>query len=391
MPQRKSKWILLGGAAIGILFVTPLVFGVTLLIGIAGWLGGISNAYCDNSTNPMSATLSLGTSKGAAERYFSQFAPADRAERERNAGIIIAVGRSRGLSDRTISIAVATAIQESGLRNLAYGDRDSLGLFQQRPSQGWGTPAQIMDPKYAAGKFYDELVKISDRDSRPMIDVAIQVQRPDPYFYRRDWDWQREQAAPDMVANAPKNTAVDTIAVAPDDKAVICQNLPTAHIDASLIKQPTVIPGSKIRGDDYPYASYPTGIGSPLGYLYRECVDFVAWRLNEQSGLTNPLTFKFKGYGNAADWKGRLVAAGYRADNTPIVGAVVWWGPNAGDASLKVGELGHVAIVSAVNADGSIVIEQYNVLPYADHRYNAMTLPASYLHNVTFIHVADTP
>lgn len=384
---------MLGGAAISVLFVVPIVFVATVIIAIGGWLGGLNQSYCDNSSNPMSATLSLGTSKGAAERYLSQFAPADRAERERNAGIIIAVGRSRGLSDRSISIAVATAIQESGLRNLAYGDRDSLGLFQQRPSQGWGTPAQIMDPKYAAGKFYDELVKIPDRDTRPMIDVAIQIQRPNEYYYRRDWDWTREEAAPDMVANAPKTA--DTVAVdAPDAKTVICQHFPTAAADTALIKQPTAIPGSKVRGDDYPYASYPTGVGSPLGYLYRECVDFVAWRLNEQSGITAP-PFKFKGYGNAADWKARLTAAGYRADNTPIVGAVVWWGPNAGDASLKVSELGHVAIVSGVDSkDGvvtSIVIEQYNILPYADHAYNSMTLPASYLHNVSFIHVADTP
>ena len=57
-------------------------------------------------------------------------------------------------------IALATAQQESRLRNLDYGDRDSLGLFQQRPSQGWGTEAQVQDPAYAAGKFYDWLVTV---------------------------------------------------------------------------------------------------------------------------------------------------------------------------------------------------------------------------------------
>ena len=64
---------------------------------------------------------------------------------------IAAVGRDRGLPERAVVIALATAQQESRLRNLDYGDRDSLGLFQQRPSQGWGTEAQVQDPVYAAG------------------------------------------------------------------------------------------------------------------------------------------------------------------------------------------------------------------------------------------------
>jgi hypothetical protein len=75
-----------------------------------------------------------------------------------NARTIAQVGYERGLPERAVVIALATAMQESRLRNLDYGDRDSLGLFQQRPSQGWGTPAQVQDPVYAAGKFYDGLV-----------------------------------------------------------------------------------------------------------------------------------------------------------------------------------------------------------------------------------------
>ena len=84
------------------------------------------------------------------------------AEQVTNAATIAQVARDRGLPDRAIVIALATAQQESRLRNLDYGDRDSLGLFQQRPSQGWGTEAQVQDPVYAAGKFYDGLVKVPD-------------------------------------------------------------------------------------------------------------------------------------------------------------------------------------------------------------------------------------
>ena len=71
-----------------------------------------------------------------------------------NARTIVAVGRSLGVSDYGLVIALAAAAQESGLRNLDFGDRDSLGLFQQRPSAGWGTPAQIMQPSYAAELFF---------------------------------------------------------------------------------------------------------------------------------------------------------------------------------------------------------------------------------------------
>ena len=94
-----------------------------------------------------------------------------------NAATIADVGHSRGLSDRAVVIALATAQQESRLRNLNYGDRDSLGLFQQRPSQGWGTPAQVQDPVYAAGIFYDRLLRVPGWDTGRLTDVAQTVQR----------------------------------------------------------------------------------------------------------------------------------------------------------------------------------------------------------------------
>ena len=93
------------------------------------------------------------------------------------ASIIAGVSVRRGLSPRAASIALATAYQETGIRNLTYGDRDSVGLFQQRPSQGWGTKQQLMDPSYAAGKFYDALVKIKNWETEDINDVAQKVQR----------------------------------------------------------------------------------------------------------------------------------------------------------------------------------------------------------------------
>jgi hypothetical protein len=101
------------------------------------------------------------------------------------ASIIAGLSVRRGLPPRAASIALATAYQETGIRNLDYGDSDSVGLFQQRPSQGWGSKQQLMDPYYATGKFYDALIKIKNWESDDINDVAQKVQRSGhPEAYR---------------------------------------------------------------------------------------------------------------------------------------------------------------------------------------------------------------
>jgi len=105
-------------------------------------------------------------------------------EQAQNASVIAAIGVRRRLTARAVSIALATAYQESKLVNLDHGDRDSLGLFQQRPSQGWGTARQIEDPYYAANRFYDELVKVHGYQTMRITEAAQLVQRsgyPDAY------------------------------------------------------------------------------------------------------------------------------------------------------------------------------------------------------------------
>ena len=110
------------------------------------------------------------------------------ADQWANARTIADVARQRGVPDRAVVIPVATAMQESTLHNLPSGDRDSLGLFQQRPSQGWGTPAQVQDPVYAAGQFYDRLVQVPGWDTMRLTDAAQIVQRSGfPEAYQR-WD-----------------------------------------------------------------------------------------------------------------------------------------------------------------------------------------------------------
>jgi hypothetical protein len=106
------------------------------------------------------------------------------AEQAENASLITAISVRRGLPARAASIALATAYQESKLMNLEGGDRDSLGLFQQRPSQGWGTPEQILDPVYATNAFYDALGRVEGFEAMEITDAAQEVQRsayPDAY------------------------------------------------------------------------------------------------------------------------------------------------------------------------------------------------------------------
>lgn len=137
------------------------------------------------------------------------------AEQRRNAATIIAVGKRMGLPAYGWVIAVATGLQESGLRNLGYGDRDSVGLFQQRPSQGWGSPSQLQSPAYASHQFYAHLQRLSSWQQMPLTVAAQSVQRsafPGAYA-AQEADARRlvqqmaggRQLSPASLAAAPKS------------------------------------------------------------------------------------------------------------------------------------------------------------------------------------------
>jgi hypothetical protein len=94
-----------------------------------------------------------------------------------NAATIAAVGIRRKVPDRALVVALAAALQESKLENLDGGDRDSVGLFQQRPSQGWGDPDQILDPRYSSRKFFDALLRVRGWEAMRVTEAAQRVQR----------------------------------------------------------------------------------------------------------------------------------------------------------------------------------------------------------------------
>lgn len=99
------------------------------------------------------------------------------AEQYNNAVTIARTGYGMGASTRDVQVSLMAAMQESSLRNLNYGDRDSRGLFQQRPSQGWGTVAQVTNPVYAATQFFKHLLGIGNRNTMSMSAEAQAVQR----------------------------------------------------------------------------------------------------------------------------------------------------------------------------------------------------------------------
>ena len=131
-----------------------------------------------------------------------------------NAALMSAVATRRGLPARAATIALATAFQESKLRNIDYGDRDSLGLFQQRPSQGWGTPAQVTDPVYATTIFIERLLEVPGWDSLPVTVAAQTVQRsafPDAYA---KWEALATELVQQLADVAPINECRETVSLA---------------------------------------------------------------------------------------------------------------------------------------------------------------------------------
>lgn len=153
---------------------------VTLALVAAVVIGVV--VFFDRSVRPLLTTHECIATVDDAEVHLS-------LEQAENAALIAAIAQSRGLPARAVTIALATAYQESKILNITYGDRDSLGLFQQRPSQGWGSEDEVMDPFHSTNAFYDALVKVPDYRKLDVTVAAQKVQRsayPDAYADHED-------------------------------------------------------------------------------------------------------------------------------------------------------------------------------------------------------------
>jgi hypothetical protein len=162
---------------------------VLAVVASAGWFG--ARFLIQSVVNP---TCTI-TASGITETF--------DPDQTANAALIAAVSVRRGMPPRAATIALTTAFQESKIRNLRYGDRDSLGLFQQRPSQGWGTEEEILDPVHATNAFYDALVKFKGYESADITTIAQRVQKsgfPEAY---RDHEGQGRVLASTLTGHSP--------------------------------------------------------------------------------------------------------------------------------------------------------------------------------------------
>ncbi|MFD9484666.1 C40 family peptidase [Streptomyces sp. NPDC059991] len=176
-------------AGIGVVFLSPLLLaGTAMMVAAASseaaettrsFSGCLHDVDTDAVTKQVTKILDGASGKDVKVEGLSL-----PAEQVPNAQTIVATGISLDVPKRGQIVALATAMQESRLRNLGSGDRDSLGLFQQRPSQGWGTAQQIRDPVYASERFYKALLKVKGWQQMTVTQAAQAVQAsgfPDAY------------------------------------------------------------------------------------------------------------------------------------------------------------------------------------------------------------------
>jgi hypothetical protein len=187
---------------VGSLAVSSIVITAGLFATVAGLAPTLANAGCAPAPSRMATATPSHAPAASALGTWS-------AEQVANAATIVAVGRESGVPARGWMVAVATAMQESSLRNSPTAlDHDSLGLFQQRPSQGWGTPEQILDPRYASRKFYGRLVEVAGWQTMRLTQAAQAVQRSAfPEAYQK-WEAEAER----VVARAAGVATVDAVA-----------------------------------------------------------------------------------------------------------------------------------------------------------------------------------
>ncbi|WP_406391093.1 C40 family peptidase [Streptomyces sp. NBC_00882] len=200
-------------AGIGVVFLSPILIAGTgmMMVSSADAVqssGSFSSCLTNIDTDKVAeqVTKILDGASGKNVHIKGLDLPAEQVP---NAQTIVAAGLSLDVPKKGQIVALATAMQESRLRNLNYGDRDSLGLFQQRPSQGWGSAQQISDPVYASEQFYKHLLKVDGWQQMTVTQAAQAVQKsglPDAYA-----QWENlATALQDAIAKTFPSGANDT-------------------------------------------------------------------------------------------------------------------------------------------------------------------------------------
>lgn len=252
-----------------------------------------------------------------------------------NAAVIVAVGHQLGAPPLALEAALISAMQESGLRNLSYGDRDSVGLFQQRPSMGWGTVAQIMQPDYAAGRFYQGLLAIPNYQQQSAPTLAQAVQRsafPDAYT-----KWQ--PAAQQLLGVAAVGSATCPL--------VAYQGSGVTFGTGML---PVTLPRGNPRSVDQAIAWAQVQASNGSDAWYRACLGFVAQAYG----------WSFSGTDYAIDQYTSVIPVWMRhdGDRNPPPGALLFWQTS--------GRAGHVAVYLGngnIASNDILVSGQISIVP----------------------------
>jgi len=305
----------------------------------------------------------------------------------KNAALIVNAGKSLKLSLYGQQIGVMTAMGESGLRVLDRGDAtgpDSRGLFQQRGNGAWGSYSDRMDPSISATNFFKALVQVSGWESLTPTEAAHRTQRnADPNHYTKYWD------AALKVVDAVSGAKVETASTPTKDR---CTEGPTTG-------------GHTSAKDDYPWADEGSwnhvgteaATNADTRFYYKECVDFAFWRVMQQTGNADKRPFPVNNFtfvpgralGNAVGWRDTWLAKGWPVNHTPEVGAIAWFDGNRPGPDTATGPAGHVAVVMAVNPNGTVVVEEYNgQAPPNDHKYGQRTISAASVD--AFLHIPAT-
>jgi len=192
--------------------VLPVLTSLFLLAGLAA---------CSDESRDLLRPSKTGCYAGSgAEVHLT-------AEQAANAATIAAVGLRDGLDERAVAVAITTAMQESELVNVDYGHDDSLGLFQQRPSMGWGTEEELLDPVYSSFKFYEKLQRTDGWEDMSLAEAAQAVQvsaYPDLY---EQWEADAEVIA-DAFAGG-EETGLACISGSADEVATDAGSLADAY------------------------------------------------------------------------------------------------------------------------------------------------------------------
>jgi cell wall-associated NlpC family hydrolase len=253
------KWL---AAVLGLLCLTPLLLAGLSAVSAAGSGPASLTAACTTGTVDTTAvaaqvaTILDGTNPGPADHVDGLDLPAEQIP---NAKAIIVTGISLQVPARGQTIALATALQESRLRNLPSGDRDSVGLFQQRPSQGWGTAQQLLDPVYASTKFYTALIAVPGWQQLTVAQAAQAVQKsalPDAYA---QWEPLATALQQTITATLPaaQQPATPETGPAPAN--------PAAPTDASAVAAGCGPTDDGAQYGPIPPGSVPAGYSIPAG------------------------------------------------------------------------------------------------------------------------------